>query len=81
MYRTQYIAPCPAVSPACPGHCLPNIDFVKAILIFLDVDVDGEMGVNVSHLVLETLRDADNLVVDDGLDCAERGHTLTRTMV
>ena len=46
-----------------------------------DVDVDGEMGVDVSHLVLEALCHTDDQVVDDGADSSEGGDVLADTMV
>lgn len=39
-----------------------NLEAV-GILVLLNVDVDGEMGVDVSHLVLEALGDTDDQVV------------------
>lgn len=39
------------------------------------------MCVDISHLVLEALRDADNEVVDEGLDCAKCRHTLASAVV
>jgi hypothetical protein len=39
------------------------------------------MGIDESHLVLETLRDADNQVVDQRSDCAESGDVLTSAVV
>jgi hypothetical protein len=44
---------------------IPDFNLVAVLLIDpLDVDIDGEMGIDVSHLVLEALCDADNEVVD-----------------
>lgn len=39
-----------------------NLEAV-GLLVLLDVDVDGEMGIDVSHLVLEALGDTDDQVV------------------
>ena len=39
-----------------------------SLLVLLDVDVDWEMGIDIAHLVLEALGDADDQVVDDGAD-------------
>ena len=39
-----------------------------SLLVLLDVDVDGEMGVDVAHLVLVALGDTNDQVVDDGSD-------------
>jgi hypothetical protein len=46
-----------------------------------DVDVDGEMGVDVSHLVLETLGDTNDQVVDEGSDSSEGSDILADTVV
>ncbi len=39
------------------------------------------MSIDVSHLVLEALRYADDQVVDVGSDCSEGGDVLARAMV
>lgn len=39
-----------------------NLEAV-GVLVLLDVDVDGKMGIDVSHLVLEALGDTDDQVV------------------
>lgn len=40
---------------------IPNIHFVQTSLaVFLDVDIDGEMGVDISHLVFETFAHSNN---------------------
>jgi hypothetical protein len=39
------------------------------------------MGIDVSHLVLETLRDADNQVIDQCSDCAESSDVLAGAVV
>lgn len=49
--------------------------------ILINVDVDGEMGVDVAHLVLEALGDTDDHVVDEGADGTESGDILTGTVV
>jgi hypothetical protein len=60
-----------------PSHNLladevADLDLEQARLgVLVDVDVDGEMRVDVSHFIFEALRDADNQVVDDGADGAE----------
>ena len=43
--------------------------------------VDGEMGIDVSHLVLEALRYTDNQVVDEGSDGSESGDVLAGAVV
>ena len=49
--------------------------------VLLDVDVDGEMGVDVAHLVQEAAGNTDDQVVDDGADGAEGSDTLASTVV
>ena len=39
------------------------------------------MGVDVSHLVLETLGDTNDQVVDESADCSEGSHVLSGTVV
>lgn len=58
-----------------------DLDLVDALRVLLDVDVDGEMGVDVSHLVLEALGDTDDQVVDEGADGAQGGDVLPAAMV
>jgi hypothetical protein len=59
-----------------------DLDLVVARLtVLLDIDVDGEMGIDVSHLVLVALRYADDQVVDEGADGAQRGDVLARAVV
>jgi hypothetical protein len=61
---------------------IPDLDLPQTSLIVLvQVHVDGEMGIDVSHLVLEALRDADNQVVDQGSDSAESSDVLAGAMV
>jgi hypothetical protein len=59
-----------------------DFDLPQASLVALvQVDVDGEMGVDISHLVLEALGDTDNHVLDDGSDGTQSGDVLTVAMV
>lgn len=51
------------------------------LLVLLQVDVDGEMGIDVSHLVLEALGDTGDQVLDDGADGAEGGNIFTVAVV
>lgn len=52
---------------------IPNLDIIQASFgILLDVDVDGKMCVDISHLVLEAFRDPNYQVVDNGFDGSER---------
>ncbi|KAJ5822182.1 uncharacterized protein N7525_011466 [Penicillium rubens] len=47
----------------------------------LDVDVDGEVSVDVTHLVLEATGNTDHQVVNDGTDGTEGSNTLAGTVV
>lgn len=60
---------------------VPDLNLVDTVRVLVQVDVDGEMGVDVSHLVLEAFRDTDDQVVDEGADCSEGGDGLADTMV
>ncbi len=61
---------------------IPNLDLPVARLgVLVQVDVDGEMGIDVAHLVAEALGDTDDQVVDDGADGAEGGNVLADTVV
>lgn len=51
------------------------------LAVLFDVDVDGEMGVDVSHLVFETLGDADDQVVDERLDRSQGRNVLAVAVV
>jgi len=51
--------------PLRSSESIPDLHLVAVLLgNLLDVDVDREMGIDVSHLILEALCDADNEVVD-----------------
>lgn len=39
------------------------------------------MGIDISHLILEALRNADNQVVDEGFDGSQRCNILAGTMM
>lgn len=61
---------------------IPDLDLVAASLgVLVDVDVDGEMGIDVAHLVLEALGDTNDQVVDDGADGAKSGDVLAAAVV
>jgi hypothetical protein len=48
------------------GPDIPDLQVIETCLaVLLDVDVDGEMGIHISHLVPVSLRDANYEVVDD----------------
>jgi len=69
-----------------PDELLANevadLDLEQASLVVLvEVDVDGEMGVDVAHLVLEALGDTDNQVLNQGADGAETGNGLAGAVV
>lgn len=49
--------------------------------VLLNVDVDGKVSVDVTHLVQEALGDTDDQVVDDRTDSTEGSDTLTDTVV
>lgn len=60
----------------------PNLDLVViGLLVLLHVDIDGEMRIHVTHLVLVALGDANDQIVDDGLDSAEGSDILARAVV
>ena len=52
-----------------------------SITILIDVDVDGEVSVDVTHLVLEPLGDTDYEVVDECLHSAKSSHIFPGSMV
>jgi hypothetical protein len=63
------------------GH-IPDLDLVVARLgVLLDVHVDGKVSVDVTHLVLEALGDANDEVVEDRPDGAECGNVLAAAVV
>lgn len=65
-----------------PSQHLPDLDLEETSLaVLLNVDVNWEMGVDVTHLVLEALGNTDDHVVDQGLDCAEGCDILAGTVV
>ena len=45
--------------------------------VLLNIDVDWEMGVDVSHLVLVALCDANHQILNERLDGSEGGHVLS----
>ena len=61
---------------------IPDLNLKLAgLIVLLNVDVDGKVSVDVTHLVLETLGDTDDQIVDDGADGTEGSDTLTGTVV
>lgn len=51
------------------------------LLVLVEVDVDGEMGVDVAHLVLEAFRDTDDQVVDERANGSEGGDILASAVM
>ena len=50
------------------GEGIPDLNLIATIIALLDVDVDGEMSVDISHLVLVAFRNAGDEVLNDGFD-------------
>lgn len=64
------------------GLIIPDLNLVQASLaVLINVDVDGEMCVDVAHLVLEATGDTDDQVVDESADSAESSDSLASTVV
>ena len=79
-----------ALIPFCPIYLvqsleisnIPNLNLVQiGLLVLLNVDIDGEMGVDVSHLVLEAFRNAGDQVINECSDRSEGSDALARTVV
>jgi hypothetical protein len=51
------------------------------LTVIVDNNVDGKMGIYVTHLVLETLGDTGDHVVDNGSDSADASNVLAVTVV
>lgn len=61
---------------------VPNLDLKQPSLgTLLDVHIYGEMGVDVSHLILETPCNANDQVIDDGFDRPKGSDVLAGTMM
>lgn len=61
---------------------VPDLNFeLVGLLVLLNVDVDGEMGIDVSHLVLVALGDTDDQVVNEGSNSTESSDALARAVV
>ena len=61
---------------------VPDLNLKQTSLVVLvNIDVDWEMCVDVSHLVLEALGDTDDQVVDEGSDGSEGSNVLSRAVV
>jgi hypothetical protein len=64
----------------CAGS--PDLNLVVVgLFVLLHVDVDWEVCVHVAHLVLVTLCDADDQVVDNSLDGTEGCDIFARAVV
>lgn len=65
-----------------PNAHIPDLDVdVASLVVLLNVDVDGKVSVDVSHLVLVALRYADDQVVDVSADSSESGDVLAGAVV
>lgn len=63
-------------------HYAPDLNLVDSgVLVLLQVHVDWEMCVHISHLVLVTLGDANDQVVDESADGSESGDVLAVAVV
>lgn len=61
---------------------IPDFHLKQASLaVLLQVHVDGKVSVDISHLVLESLCDTSDHVLDDGADSAQAGDLLAHTVV
>jgi hypothetical protein len=61
---------------------LPDLDIVEACLaILFDIDVDWEMGIDVSHFVFVAFSDTDYEVVDESLNSSESCDILAGAVV
>lgn len=57
-----------------------EVSDLNDLAVLQEVDVDGEMGIDVSHLVLEALGDTNDHVVDKGLDGTQSSDVLSVTV-
>lgn len=61
---------------------LPDLNIPKpSLTILIQIDIDREMCIHISHLVLVPLRHADDQIVDDGADGPECSDVLARAVV
>lgn len=64
------VSPSHVVAPA--PLDVPNLHLEKVgLFVLFNVDIDGEMCIDISHLVLVSLGHADDEIVDEGPHCAE----------
>lgn len=63
-------------------HDVPDFHLVQSgLVVLVDVDVDGEMRIDVAHLVPKSFGDADDQVVDEGPNGAESSDILAGAVV
>ena len=71
--------------PALPSGIdvnVPNLNLIQTSLsVLVNINVDWEMCVDVSHLILEALSNANDQVVDDSSDSSEGSNVLSRAVV
>ncbi len=60
---------------------IPDLKVSQTLLVLLNVDVDGKVSIDISHLVFEAFCDTSNQVLDDGLHSSEGSDVLSRAMV
>jgi hypothetical protein len=53
----------------------------QTLIVLLNVDVDGKVSIDVSHLVFEAFCDTSDQVLNDGLHSSEGSDVLSRAMV
>ena len=63
------------------GVYIPDLNLIATVVALFDVDVDREVGVDVSHLILIAFRHAGDEVLDDRLDGSESRDILARAVV
>jgi hypothetical protein len=72
----------PLRNPLVSCDNVPDLNLEQTgLLVVVYVDVDGEMGVDITHLVLESLCNANDQVVDESADCAESSDILAGSVV
>ncbi len=65
-----------------PTQFLPDLDDEQpCVVVLFDIDVDGEMGIDISHFVFVTLRNTDDEIVDEGFDCSKSCDILAGAVV
>ena len=60
---------------------LPDLQCVPSLVVLLDIDVDGKVSIDVSHLVLVAFRDANHQVLNERFNGSEGSDVLSRPMV